>query len=348
MPNNKLFKTFINYIFNTLYDRLINFIGKKMTDKKHESKKFLVVGLGPIGGILCCHLKSFGCSVYGVDVRKDLVEAIRENGIGITGATACQVKLDQVCTHVNELKKKDFDYAIIAVKTPYMPEVVSALTKFDGDFKVVAMQNGIDNEEYLAGFFNKDRVLRIVINYAGNMISPGVIKMTFFHKPNFVGCLCSEDACWHAKALAKVLTGAGLDTEHFEDIKKYAWRKTILVAALAPVSAILGMTMAEVMDNGHSRSLVETLLEEAIAVANAEGFDYGEGFFGHCLDYLSTAGHHKPSMLIDIENGWPTEIEYINGKIAYYGHELNIPVYLNSAITEMIKAKEWQQRQCEE
>jgi 2-dehydropantoate 2-reductase len=319
-----------------------------MMQNRNAKKKFLVVGLGPIGGILCCHLKSYGCSIYGVDVRKDLVEAIRKNGIGIEGLTACRVNPDQVCTHVKELEEKNFDYAIVTVKTPYMPEVVSSLTGLNGDFQVVAMQNGIDNEEYLAKFFGKERVMRIVINYAGNMISPGHIKMTFFHKPNYVGCFCGEESCGHAKEIAGLMTAAGLETEPTEDIKKFAWRKTILVASLAPVSAILGMTMAEVMENGESRSLVEKLLKEAIAVAKAEGFDYGEGFLGYSLDYLATAGHHKPSMLIDIEDGCPTEIEYINGKIACYGHELNVPVQLNTAVTAMIKAKEWQQRRCKE
>lgn len=311
-----------------------------MTKTRHVKKKFLVVGLGPIGGILCCHLKTHGCTVYGVDVRKPLVEAIRETGIFIEGITACHVKLDQVCTHVDELEDRNFDYAIIAVKTPYMAEVVNPLKDFDGDFKVVAMQNGIDNEEYLARFFGKDRVLRFVINYAGNTLSPGLIKLTFFHKPNYIGCLCSEESCWHAKEIAKIFTAAGLETEDTREIKKFAWKKTILVAALAPVSAILGMTMAEVMENGDARSLVVKLLREAIAVAKAENFNFGEGFFDYSLDYLGTAGHHKPSMLIDIEDGSPTEIEYINGKIAFYGHELNVPVHLNAAITAMVKAKE--------
>jgi 2-dehydropantoate 2-reductase len=315
-----------------------------MTKEKLARKKFLVIGLGPIGGILCCHLKSSGCIIYGVDLRKDLVKAIQEDGISITGATSCKVKLDQVCIHMNELEKKDFDYVIISVKAPYLTEVISSLTGIDGDFKLVSMQNGIDNEEYLARHFGKNRVLRIVVNYAGNMISPGKIKMTFFQKPNYVGCLCNEAGCEHAKSLAKIITNSGLETEHTNEIKKCAWRKTILVAALAPVSAILGMTMAEVLENGESRSLVEKLLKEAIEVAKAQGFDYGESFFGYSLDYLAGAGNHKPSMLIDIEKGHPTEIDFINGKIAYYGHELNIPVETNTIITALVKTKEWHRR----
>ena len=304
-------------------------------------KKFLVIGLGPIGGILSCHLKVMGCSIYGLDVRADLVKAIQEEGITIQGITSCKARLDQVCTRLEELKEKDFDYVVVAVKAPYLPDIVSMLTNFNNNFKIVVMQNGIDNEEYLARFFGNQRILRVIINYAGNSSTPGHIKMTFFHKPNYVGCFCTpRTVCNHARELAELITDAALETEATAEVKKMAWRKTILVAALAPVSAILGMTMAEVMANGDARSLVVKLLREAIEVARLQNYNYGEEFFEYCLDYLSTAGHHKPSMLIDIENGLPTEIDYINGRIAFHGHQLNVPVLLNTSITSMIKAKE--------
>jgi 2-dehydropantoate 2-reductase len=314
-----------------------------MTYNNKNKKKFLVVGLGPIGGIFSCYLKNSGCSTYGIDVRQDYIEAIRQNGLTLKGFTSCTTNFDQVCTGVADLEEREFDYVIISVKTPYLPDVVSMLKKdLNNDFKVVAMQNGIDNEEYLARFFGKDRAMRIVVNFAGNITSAGVINMTFFHKPNYVGCFCGEEECecGHANDLANIMTRAGLETEPTLEVKKYSWRKTILVAALAPVSAILGMTMAEVMADGEARSIVVKLLNEAIAVAKANGYDYGEGFFDFCLDYLATAGHHKPSMLIDIEEGNPTEIEYINGRIAYHGHLLDVPVLLNTSVTSMIKAKE--------
>ncbi len=308
--------------------------------QNEKKKKFLVIGLGPIGQLFSCYLKASGCSIYGVDIRQDCVEAIRENGISITGITSLQANPDQVCTRVSDLKEQTFDYVIIAVKTPYMEKAVSSLNSLKGDFKVVSMQNGIDNEEYLAKFFPKERVLRVVINFAGNIISPGIINMTFFHKPNYVGCLCGKEDCIYAKELADLMTEAGLDTEPTGDIKKLAWRKTILVAALAPIAALLGMTMVEVMKMDETRYLVEMLLEEAVEVARRRNYDYGDDFIQYCLDYLSKAGQHKPSMLIDIERGDPTEIEYINAKISFHGHELDIPVHLNTYLTLLVKAKE--------
>jgi 2-dehydropantoate 2-reductase len=311
-----------------------------MTHKRTNKKRFLIVGLGAIGQIFACHIKASGCSVYGIDIRQDVIEAIRKNGVSLEGITTLHANLDGVYTQLGELKGSEFDYVVICVKTPYMEEVVSALKDFKNDFSIVAMQNGIDNEEFLAKYFKRDRVMRVVVNFAGNIVSPGLVKMSFFHKPNYVGCLCTEKICDRARDLAGVMTAAGLDTDACENIKMLTWRKTILVAALAPISALLGMTMIEVMKMSETNYLVQMLLEEAIEVARAKDYDFGEDFFDYCINYLTVAGNHKPSMLIDIEDGFPTEIEFINGKISYHGHDLDIPVHLNTYLTLLVKAKE--------
>ena len=120
---------------------------------------------------------------------------------------------------------------------------------------VVALQNGLDNEEYLARYFGPERVIRVVINYAGNVLRPSLIEMTFFHKPNNVGCLCGIKNCGHVSQLAGLLTEAGLDSEACNDIKRCTWRKAILNASLSPLSALLDMTMAQVMDCGDTLRL---------------------------------------------------------------------------------------------
>lgn len=305
-----------------------------------KNKKFLVVGLGPIGGIFASHLAASGNKIFGLDIWKDHIEAIKKNGIQIKNSTTLQASLEKACTSIKDFGELELDYAVITVKTPYMKDVISALTDLKGEFKVVALQNGLDNEEYLAESFDRERVLRVVVNYAGNIISPGNINMTFFHKPNYVGGLSIKGNNKHAMELAKLMTNAKLETEFTSDIKRFTWKKTILNAILAPISALLGITMAEVISCDNTRSLVELLFKESIEVAKRAGYDYGKEFFTQGMKYLSTAGHHKPSMLIDIENGNPTEIDFINGKIALYGQKFNIPVPLNSTITALIKGKE--------
>jgi 2-dehydropantoate 2-reductase len=58
------------------------------------------------------------------------------------------------------------------------------------------------------------------------------------------------------------------------------------------------------------------------------------------MGYLSKGGHHKPSMLIDIESKKPTEIEFLNGKIVELGKKYSIPVPFNETTAAYVRALE--------
>ena len=305
-----------------------------------KEKKIAVIGLGPAGGILAAHLAASGHPVYGVDIWEEHVDETRKKGLEITHFVSLHAPLHGVYSHLGELREIPLDYAILAVKTPNMPEVVAELKDFPGNFQVLVLQNGFDNEEYLADFFSRERILRAAVNYAGNMVSPGVIKMNFFAKPNQVGCICKQPGCRHGEEIARLITAAGLETEAVADIRKFTLKKVILHAILAPVSAILGVTMADVMEHRESRAIVEALIIECISVAKAMGYDYVDDFFDYCVNFLLKAGRHKPSMLIDLERGNLTEIDYIGAKIVAFGDKFNIPIPVITTITRLVKTRE--------
>lgn len=300
----------------------------------------MVAGLGPVGGVAAALLRAAGHEVYGVDVWKEHAELIRSEGLEVEGLRTVKPKLTQMCTSFDQLETRSFDYVVIAVKAGIMQIVVPQLDFLEGDFQVVALQNGIDNEEYLGEHFGRERTMRMVANYAGCAPRAGLLKMVFFNDPNYVGCLCSSDGCDHARDLAALLTEAGLKTEAAPDIKRCVWRKAILNAALTPVCSLLDMTMADVMSCHETFHVVEMVLDECIKVARARGYDFGEGFLDYCLDYLSRGGHHKPSMLRDLKHGLVTEIDFLNGKIVSHGIRLGVPVPVNTTLTAMVKARE--------
>ena len=305
-----------------------------------EKKRILVVGLGPCGGIIAAHLASGGHLLYGVDASEKHVAEIRRSGLRIENHVSLQVRLREQDTRLEKLSKMDAAYAIIAVKTPNLRHVLTELKKIPGSFRIVLAQNGIDVEDMAAEFFPAERILRMVLYYGGAIVSPGVVRMNFFQEPNYVGCLCGRGSCGHADEFAMMMTLSGLKTSAVGDIKKYAWEKGILNAVLAPIAAVLGANMAEVMNIAATRSLVEALLQESIRVGQAAGHDFGKDFFAHCLSFLLQAGHHKPSMLNDLQNGDLTEIDTINGRIVEYAKKLAVPAPLNAAFTALIKAKE--------
>ena len=50
----------------------------------------------------------------------------------------------------------------------------------------------------------------------------------------------------------------------------------------------------------------------------------------------SEQGLHYPSMYQDLNNGRPTEIDFLNGQIAKYGQELDVPTPINQMLTHQI------------
>jgi len=301
-------------------------------------KHYTVIGIGPIGGILSAHLLKEGIDVTLVDILKERqglsVKDPRGHAIGDF------VEYPKKFLYsLKEIKEKP-DLIFICVKTYCLLDVASEISKnFPSPPKVVVFQNGLDNEDQAAKVFGKENVLRCIINYAGAMASDTEVEITFFNRPNYVGVMDKGNTPL-AQELAETLTRSGLEAEYTEDIKKHEWEKAILNACLASVSTITGLTMKEVMDSSPLREIVENLLLEGIKVAEGTGVKFSANFYESGLSYLSKGGYHKPSMLVDMEKGGKTEIDFLNAKIVEYGEKLDIPVPFNWTVTAMIKGLE--------
>jgi len=75
-------------------------------------------------------------------------------------------------------------------------------------------------------------------------------------------------------------------------------------------------------------------------VAKADGYDFGAEAVANFTSYLEKGGAHKPSMLIDVENKRPTEVDFMSGAITRYGEKYKIPTPVNFVFTDIIKATE--------
>ncbi|MFH1279017.1 MAG: 2-dehydropantoate 2-reductase [Candidatus Eisenbacteria bacterium] len=295
-----------------------------------------VVGMGPVGTVLVAHLMEAGALVVPCEMNPLVIDAMKKKGLHLESTIVKSVKITEACYSIQELKMYDLDVIVIAVKTPGLRKVVDQIKEIVTDrMYVVVAQNGIDNEVTVARAVGDDRTLRMVINYAGNKSAPNITHVSFFNPPNYIAPLLpnGDDV---AKRFAEMLNAAGLTTEIPEDIQDYVWEKAILNSALSAVCAITRKTMKDVMDYPLTLELVEALIDESVRIADAEGIDLGKKFRRFSVRYLKNAGHHRPSMLVDIEEGRRTEIDNLNGKMVYYGHKHCLPTPLNQSVTALI------------
>lgn len=301
---------------------------------------FAVVGAGPVGCIVAAFLAKGGYEVTLCDVIPDLVKPALDPGITIEGAENLKQKVSKISTNVDELADHDPDVIVITVKAHALPLIGSSIEGFCRDgMSVVSWQNGIDTELELAKSLGRGPVMRAVVNYGCGLVGPAHVRMPFHHPPHYIQELDPESRHL-AIAIAEAFSQCGLTTEHTDQIISMVWRKSVMNACMNPVCAVTGLTMSRVMNDPIVFQIVNALVKECINVARANEINLGWDFYPHAMEYMRSAGDHKPSMLMDIEANRRTEIDFINGKFVEYGERTGVDTPYNRTLSALVKGLE--------
>jgi len=304
------------------------------------AKRIAVVGAGPVGCIVAAFLSKGGHEVVICDVIPEMVDPAGTTGIYIEGAEQIHSKVAHTCHGVDELAQYDPDFIFITVKANVLPLIVSAIEEFHREGRyVISWQNGIDTELEIAKVLGKKPVMRGVVNWGCGMKGPCRVMMEFHHPPHFVQELAPESVP-AAIEIARLLTECGLPTLHTDKIISMVWRKSVMNAAMNPVCAVTGLTMAQATSDPIILGLVDALMKECIKVARANDIFLGFDYYPHAMEYIKNAGNHKPSMLMDIEAKRRTEIDFINGKFVEYGKQAGLETPYNASLQSLIKGLE--------
>jgi 2-dehydropantoate 2-reductase len=310
------------------------------SDLSFQLKTIAVIGAGPVGSILAAHFAHGGYKVVLCDIAEQLLAPAKDPGIIIEGAVQLQQKIEHVCTDVEQLVDYSPDVVFVTVKANSLPLLSSSLEIFfNTQTLVVSWQNGIDTEKTLAEILGRDRVIRAVVNWGCGLIAPGKVQMGFHHPPHYVQEMDSSIQSGTQK-IADALTECGLETRHTDKIVSMVWRKSIMNASMNPVCAVTGMTMSEAMNDPIIYQTINSLVKESIRVARENEISLGWDYYTFCMDYMQNAGHHKPSMLMDIEAKRRTEIDFLNGKVVEYGERCGLPTPYNATMKALVKGLE--------
>ena len=300
--------------------------------------RICVVGCGAVGSLFAANLATLDdLEVWAFDLNRTHVDAIKKNGLQLRGVGDV-IGRPQATSDPGELPACDF--GIVATKAMHANDAIAATAHAFGDGAVASVMNGVGNEETLAR--HVEHVIRGTTFPAGKLVEPGVVQWDvkgettfgpFESKPIGVGAIVPlADAC----------TRAGMPASAVADARPGQWRKVIFNAATNPIGALTGLTHGRVCERPDLRELVSDLVDEGKAVAGAQGIVLDadpEELIDHAAR-PDVAYGHKASMLQDVEARRPTEIDYLNGGIARFGHKLGVPTPLHDAVTALIKGVE--------
>ena len=307
-------------------------------------QKFTVgaVGVGPVGSIFAACLAKAGAKVVATDLPFR-IEQIQSNGLQIYWDDRHIVQKIETADSIKALGDVNPDCIFIATKAAMLSKLLPDIAEVAGEnCLVISVQNGIGTEDEIAKHVPPQNVCRMVINYAGGNDEEGNTKLAWFNPPNFLGFhIDREDS--RLTSIVEMLNSSGLTSELVDSktVKKKAFLKTILNAALMPTCALMNQTMKQAMENPATRKIAEDVLKEGLQVAEQLGYDYGEDILQTCMGYLDKGGDHHPSMTVDLINNRPTEIEFINGKILEIGATFNgLKLDVNRVLVALLMTRE--------
>ena len=302
------------------------------------STHVVVLGAGAMGSLFGGLVAEGGLTVTLVDPWREHIDAIRKGGLRMVGHGGDRRIPVAATTDPGSVRSADIVF--VQCKANFNGEAAASVRHLfagGGDTVAISFQNGLGNEEELAGIFGGDRVLGGLTAQGANIESPGVVR-NHANLPSYIGEM-QGGVSERTRSIANILTDANLPTEASENIRKDIWRKLMANIAISAVSGITGLNIGQIFNRHMADDVAYAALEEAIVVAGACGIELSSGEAREILGTIAGPDgtpENKSSLRMDIENERPSEIDYINGAVVKLAREHGIAVPVNEALVALV------------
>ncbi len=294
--------------------------------------KIAIIGVGAIGGFVGIRLALAGEDVT-FFARGANLEALRSRGIRLIGADGAEETVPSVRATEDYAAAGPQDAVILAMKAHQVEAVCLDVPKLFGpDTVVVPMQNGIpywyfhrypgalagtrvhsvDPSGAIGAHIPCERVIGCVVYPAAELVAPGVIK----HVEGNRFPVGEPDGTTSARVaqLSQCFIKSGLQAPVLADIRSEIWLKLWGNLTFNPISALSRATLAAICQYPPSRAVAAAMMSEAQAVANKLGVTFRVSLEKRIAG-AERVGHHKTSMLQDVESARTLEIDALLGSV---------------------------------
>jgi 2-dehydropantoate 2-reductase len=307
-----------------------------------QRPRVAIIGAGAMGGLFGALLAEGGLDVTLVDLLRDHVEAIRAHGLRLVGYGGERPIPVKATTDASEIDACD---VVLFQCKAFANEAAATSVRhlIGGGTVAVSFQNGIGNEEVLAGVLGADNVLGGLTAQGALVEAPGVVR-NFGDLPTYVGEL-GGGISERATALADAFSRHGLPTHASADIRRDKWKKLFGNIGLSALSGTTDLRSVDIVAIPEMRATVFRAVAEAAAVARASGLDIGGEEAREVLERLidpagGGTGTSKSSLCADLAHRRRTEVDTIYGVVAELGRRHGVPTPTIDTLIAIVKGLE--------
>jgi 2-dehydropantoate 2-reductase len=309
--------------------------------------RIILIGVGPIGGIIGGRLARAGNDITFVDIDKEHVFAIREKGLQVDvpdGPFNVKIKV----VFPDEIEGK-YDIGMIAVRSNYTPDALNTvLPCLTDEGLLVSMQNGI-NPPLLQERVGAARTVGMAIRMGSRKVAPGHLHTTT-RGHLFIGHLHGSTTP-QLESLDRLLN-AVMETEISDNILGVLWSK-LTYTCLGYYGSLADASLAKSCASDEDRRTLTNFFSEVVAVGQAVGarwiplaeysppdFHPSNAFDKRlaALNQFATSWkvHDRKGPLRQIQRGIKTEVDFTLAYVVNESNRLKVPTPLCGKLLDMV------------
>jgi len=309
--------------------------------------RFAVVGAGAIGAYVGASLSRGGAEVVLI-ARGAHLAALRDRGVTVKserGDFTAHPEATDTIASVGPV-----DVVVLAVKAHQIAPIVDDLRAlYHEQTAVISMQNGIpwwyffgtggryaghvvrsvDPDGAITAAIEPHRIVGCVIYSSTEIEAPGVIR--HIEGTRFTLGDPAGGKSERTRRIADAFIAGGLKAPVEDDIRPEIWLKLLGNMSFNPISALTRATLVDMCDDPGVEAIVRAMMEETNAVANALGVAIPVSIDKR-IDGARRVGAHKTSMLQDLEQGKPLELDALTGAVVEIARLVGVPTPVTSQV----------------
>ncbi|MBS7699054.1 2-dehydropantoate 2-reductase [Chelatococcus sp. YT9] len=308
--------------------------------------RLCIFGAGAVGSHLAAKLIRSGNADVSLVARGAHLAALRDNGLTLRGVgKSFTVPVATATDDPDSLPPQDV--VVVGLKSHSLPPVAAQLGRLIApDGVALFCLNGIpwwwnhglpgkagplpliDPDGVLWKEVGAKRALGVIVQSPNEIVAPGVVENASDSNHFLLG----EPDCNTSPRLdasLALLQSAGIDAMRSPNIRRDVWAKLLRNASNGPLAALTRLVGAERNAFPELGAVGQAIITELVAIAGAQGYDMGtevgteaaERGKGPRAQALAAV---RPSMLQDLLQGRPMEVESQLGQPALFADEVGV------------------------
>jgi 2-dehydropantoate 2-reductase len=302
--------------------------------------KIGVVGAGAMGSLFGTLLAESGNEVWLCDIWEDHIRAVNQDGLMVEyEAKTRKVRLNAT-TNPDKIGKCELVLIFVkSTQTESAAKIAAQLSDRNGF--VMTLQNGMGNADTIAAYVESNRILVGTTSHGATLLGAGNIRHAG-KGPTIIGIWAGADKEFKiARHTADLFTQAGIETTAVEDVRAVIWDKLLVNVGINAITALTGIKNGQILDLESTRELSYLAVEEAAAVARAQGIEIDEDPMSHIFQVAVATAPNRSSMGQDVDHRRSTEIGSINGFVVREASLMGLAAPVNQTLTALVQTMEY-------